>query len=156
SLIGKEKRAKDYLKRDYYSVMKTTCSYSNKVLYCGTGLKTILIDSDGGVYPCPNHCLPEFKIGNIYEQSFIEIWLNNPILNKLRLTYDIRQLNDTCSNCPVKFWCSGGCRGEAYENTRNLRSPAVGCEDIRKSIIETFWLLSKERQMYRSERREYF
>ncbi|TKJ22610.1 MAG: hypothetical protein CEE42_12670 [Promethearchaeota archaeon Loki_b31] len=155
-LIRKEKRAKDYLKRDYYSIMKATCAYSNKVLYCGTGLKTILIDSDGSVYPCPNHCLPEFKIGNIYAQSFNYIWLNNPILNKIRTTYDISKLNNKCSNCTVKFWCSGGCRGEAYENTRNLRSPAVGCEDIRKSIIETFWILSREHKIYPSERREYF
>jgi len=155
-LIEKEKRAKDYLKRDYYNIMKSICTYSNKVSYCGTGLKTILIDSDGEVYPCPNHCLPEFKIGNIYEQSFNEIWLNNPILNNLRSTYDICQLNDKCSNCIVKFWCSGGCRGEAYENTRNLRSPAMGCEDIRRSIIETFWILSREHQTYYSKKREYF
>ena len=154
SLVRKEKRAKDYLKRDYYSIMKTTCSYSNKVFYCGTGLKTILIDSDGDVYPCPNHNLPEFKAGSIYEQSFKEIWKNNPIFNKIRSIYDVSKLNEKCSNCPVKYWCSGGCRGEAYENTRNLRSPAVGCEDIRKSIIETFWILSKEHQGYQSENRE--
>jgi len=156
NLIKKEKRAKNYLKRDYYSIMKTTCTYANKVFYCGTGLKTILVDSDGDIYPCPNHRLPEFKIGNIYQQSFSEIWLNNPILNKIRSTYDIRQLNDKCANCVVKFWCSGGCRGEAYENTGNLRSPAIGCEDIQKTIIETFWILSTNHQPIYSKKREFF
>jgi len=137
--------AKKYLKRDYHTIMKTICSISNRRAYCGTGLKTLLIDSDGEVFPCPNHNLPEFACGNIKDKSFQEIWLKSPILNKVRNTYHIDKINSECPSCSVKYWCMGGCRGETYENTSNMRSKAVGCEDIRNTIIETFWMLSENK-----------
>jgi len=156
NLIKKHPESKQYFKRDYYTIMKTTCAYSNQTLYCGTGSKTLLIDANGDVYPCPNHNLPEFNCGNITKKSFEDIWLKSPILKKVRSTYDINEINNDCNNCIVKYWCKGGCRGEAYENSRIMTSKAIGCEDIRNSIIETFWILSKEDYTQYSKPREYF
>ena len=155
-LIKKYKNAKMLLKRDFYSIMKTTCAHSYKTLYCGTGLKTILIDADGEVYPCPNHSLSEFRCGNIHNKSFKDIWINSPILKKIRSIYDINTINTECSKCIVKHWCAGGCRGESYENTKIMTSKAIGCKDIRDSIIETFWLLSNEDYSKYPKSREYF
>ena len=156
NLIKKHPESKRYFKRDYYTIMKTMCANSNQTLYCGTGSKTLLIDANGDVYPCPNHCLPEFNCGNITKKSFEEIWLKSPILKKVRSTYNINKINNDCNNCIVKYWCTGGCRGEAYENSRIMTSKAIGCEDIRNSIIETFWILSKEDYTQYTKPREYF
>jgi radical SAM protein with 4Fe4S-binding SPASM domain len=134
--------ARKYLIRDHFSVMKYLCARSNKRAYCGAGLKTILIDADSEVYPCPNHAKPEFSCGNIERQSFQEIWLESEKLNHLRSEYIVDQINDTCTQCPIKYWCLGGCRGETYENTGDLRAIGTGCESLREGIIETFWLLA--------------
>ncbi|MFW9824170.1 MAG: radical SAM protein [Candidatus Thorarchaeota archaeon] len=156
TLVKKYKNAKKYLKRDFYSIMKMTCAHSYITSHCGTGVKTVLIDANGDIYPCPNHRLPEFNCGNISSGSFKEIWLESPILMKLRKTYNIETINSECSNCAVKFWCLGGCRGETYENTNNLTSKAIDCKDMFESIIETFWILSQEKLRKYPEKREYF
>lgn len=142
-LIQKYDKKNKLLKRDYYSILKTTCSLSCKKYYCGTGSKTILIDADGKVYPCPNHCLPEFECGVISKDTFKEIWIESSVLKSIRETYNINTINPECAKCIVKYWCAGGCRGEAYENKKNLTSTAIGCVDIRNTIIESFWLLAK-------------
>ena len=145
-LHKKYPEARKYLKRDYFTIMKNICSFSTKRAYCGTGLKTLLIDSDGEVFPCPNHNLPEFACGNIQEKSFKEIWLDSPLLKKIRNIYHIDKINSDCPRCAVKYWCMGGCRGETYENSRNMGSKGVGCDDIYNTIIETFWILSKNQR----------
>lgn len=156
NIVKKYPSAKKYLRRDYYTLMKKTCANCSKTLYCGTGLKTILIDTDGEVYPCPNHVWPEFKCGNIHNNSFDEILLDSPVLQNIREIYNVNKINDECSNCIVKYWCSGGCRGEAYEEFNSLTSKAVDCENIRESILETFWILSGEDYSNLSKQREYF
>ena len=147
--------ARKYVMRDHFSVMKYLCARSNKRAYCGAGLKTILIDANGEVYPCPNHAKPEFSCGNIAKQTFQEIWLESDRLNGLRSTYNIDQINDQCSKCAIKYWCLGGCRGETYENTGNLRAVGTGCESLREGIIEVFWLLASGEEVT-ATRPEYF
>ncbi|MFW9931053.1 MAG: radical SAM protein [Candidatus Thorarchaeota archaeon] len=141
-LLTDHPEARKYVIRDHLSVMKYLCARSKKRAYCGAGLKTILIDADGEVYPCPNHAKPEFSCGNIRNHLFGEIWMESDTLKHLRSTYQIDQINEVCSQCAIKYWCLGGCRGETYENTTNLRAVGVGCESLRKGIIETFWLLA--------------
>ncbi|MFX0115857.1 MAG: radical SAM protein [Candidatus Hodarchaeota archaeon] len=148
--------AKNYLKRDFLAIMRTICARSNKRAYCGTGLKTILIDADGEVYPCPNHAVQEFRCGNISETNFRDIWLKAPILRRIREAYHIDTINQECPICPVKYWCMGGCRGETYENTGTLNSKATNCEDIKRAIIEMFWILSTGEFRLLSERTEFF
>jgi radical SAM protein with 4Fe4S-binding SPASM domain len=156
NLINKNSSEKKYFGRDFYTIMTRTCANCSKTTYCGTGSKTILIDSDGECYPCPNHNWTEFKCGNIHTNSFEEIWLDSPVLQNLRNIYNVNTMNDDCSNCIVKYWCAGGCRGEAYENTKILTSKATACDDIRQCILETFWILSGKNYSKSPKQREYF
>lgn len=128
--------------RDHFSIFATSCKLGSTTDYCGTGSRMVLLDSDGEIYPCVNHHLPEFKAGNITEKSFSEIWINSPILKNIREIYPTNKRNKKCSNCVVKHWCLGGCRGETYQVTRSLKSCAIDCVDIKKAVIEMFWLLS--------------
>jgi radical SAM protein with 4Fe4S-binding SPASM domain len=156
-LLGKHPAARDRMKRDFLTVLKTVCSLSSKRLYCGTGLKTIMIDADGETYPCPNHQLPEFRCGNVKDHSFKDIWLASPVLQKVRTTYQLDGLNDECPVCPVKYWCMGGCRGETYHNTGDMRSVSIRCEELREAVLETLWILGSEGgPVEETERLEYF
>jgi radical SAM protein with 4Fe4S-binding SPASM domain len=156
-LLKKYPESKDRLRRDYFTILKTICAMSNKRTYCGTGLKTILIDADGQTYPCPNHQYHEFRCGNIRSKSFKEIWLKSPVLQKVRATYNIEENNENCPNCPVKHWCMGGCRGETYENIHQMKGKSVRCDTIKEAIIEMLWILGKEGEMVaNSVRHEYF
>lgn len=141
------KRNPNYLKlagRDHFSTFITNCKLGSKTNYCGTGQRMVLLDSDGEIYPCINHHLPEFKAGNIRKQPFSEIWLNSPILNKLRTIYPVDIINEKCSRCIVRRWCIGGCRGETYHVTGKLNESALDCKSIKSAILQTFWLLSGE------------
>jgi radical SAM protein with 4Fe4S-binding SPASM domain len=130
--------------RDHFSSFAASCKLGSRTYYCGTGSRMVLLNSDGDIYPCINHNLPEFKAGNIREKSFSEIWNNSPILNKLRETYPVNKINENCSKCAVRHWCLGGCRGETYHVTRSLNSCAIDCINIKKAVIEMFWMLSGE------------
>jgi radical SAM protein with 4Fe4S-binding SPASM domain len=117
----------------------------------------MLIDSDGEVYPCPNHRHPEFRCGKISENPFQDIWVRSPLLTELRAIYDLEDNNEECGQCPIKHWCMGGCRGETYENTQNLRGPSIRCQENRSVIIEMMWLLASEGEITQdSDRTEYF
>jgi radical SAM protein with 4Fe4S-binding SPASM domain len=102
----------------------------------------VLLDSDGEIYPCINHHLPEFKAGTIREKSFSETWAESPILKNIREVYPNENRNKKCANCVVRHWCLGGCHGETYQVTNSMNSCAIDCEDIKKSVIEMFWLLA--------------
>lgn len=128
---------------DYFSAFANRCRLSVKYDYCGNGLTTVLLNSDGSIYPCSGHTLPEFKAGDINKNSFRKIWLNSPVLNNLREKYKVGTLNQKCSQCIVRYWCQGGCRAEAYHVTKKLNSPALECEETKKSILKMFWILSE-------------
>lgn len=54
---------------------------------CGAGKLFCYINSCGSVSPCPN--LP-FRGGNVKEDDFLDIWKNDPSMNRFR----------NCLNCP--------------------------------------------------------
>jgi radical SAM protein with 4Fe4S-binding SPASM domain len=156
-LMRDRPEAKDRMTRDYFTILMSVCSLSNRRPYCGTGLKTMLIDADGEVYPCPNHQFPEFQCGNIHDATFKEVWLGSPVLKRVRSIYDLGSINDECSNCPLRHWCMGGCRGETYENTGDMTATSVRCEDLRSAVIEMMWTLgSSDVSSAVTEKTEYF
>ncbi len=128
--------------RDIFTALGVICRRCIKQKWCGAGKLLVSLNADGNVYPCPSHWSSEFAAGNIRLQSFSDIWLNSPVLKKLREIYSIETLNEECSRCIVKYWCAGGCRAEAYYNTFDLRSPSVECEHIKRAILNMFWILA--------------
>lgn len=132
-----------FLGSDFFSTMAGICRRCGKQSWCGTGERVVMVNSDGTVYPCPNHHLPEFKAGNIREKSFKEIWEDSPVLHKIRKTYPVDQLNEQCAECPVKNWCVGWCRGETYQSTHSMREPSVMCQQVKQVIIDMFFYLSR-------------
>ncbi|RUM47282.1 MAG: radical SAM/SPASM domain-containing protein [Hyperthermus sp.] len=87
---------------------------------CGAGRIYAAIQPNGDVTPCV--FLP-IKVGNLRESSFMDIWLRNPLLRKLR---DRSNLHEACRECPYRNVC-GGCRARAYAYYGDPFAPDPGC-----------------------------
>jgi radical SAM protein with 4Fe4S-binding SPASM domain len=87
---------------------------------CGAGRLYCSIEPTGTVQPCVFLPVP---VGNIREQSFLDIWHQAPVLKQLR---NRDQLTGSCGTCGNKFIC-GGCRARAWAYYRDLNAPDPGC-----------------------------
>ena len=81
---------------------------------CSAGDRVANVDPTGNVYPCQFAQLEEFKIGNIRERKFSELWNNpeNTVLTEFR--EKTKLLKGKCGSCQYKELCGGGCRIRAY------------------------------------------
>ena len=81
---------------------------------CSAGDRVANVDPSGNVYPCQFAQLEEFKIGNIRERKFSELWNDseNPVLAVFR--EKTKFLKGKCGSCVYKDLCGGGCRIRAY------------------------------------------
>ncbi|MGB2755896.1 MAG: radical SAM protein [Phycisphaerae bacterium] len=129
------------LGRDYLCLLAQTCAHSYRRTTCGTASQTILLDADGTVYPCQNHCAPELAAGNIRRERFRDLW-KGEALSRLRDMYHVDR-RAACAECPVRYWCMGGCRGEAYSVSGRFDAPSATCEMNRDAILEVLWLLAE-------------
>lgn len=75
---------------------------------CEAGYLRLWINSNGDMFPCSY--MSDISIGNIYRDSISDVWLNSPILIKLR---NPALLKGTCAACIYRDGCRGGCRGLA-------------------------------------------
>jgi radical SAM protein with 4Fe4S-binding SPASM domain len=105
---------------------------------CHAGVMYFSLRPNGDVFPCT--FLP-VKVGNIREQSLVDIWRNSPILKQLR---NRKLLKGHCGECGYRETC-GGCRGRAYACSGDyLETDPICIEDLMKeekvfpSTIERF------------------
>jgi len=143
SIVKKEPGYAKLLATDAFSIMADTCRYSQKKASCGSGSQTLLVDSDGALYPCLNTNMDEFKFADISSRGFDfgRIWKDSPILKKYR--EDTLIDHGACSGCFVRYWCLGGCPGENYINSKKYFPSHNNCDILKKSILEMFWILSE-------------
>jgi radical SAM protein with 4Fe4S-binding SPASM domain len=91
---------------------------------CHAGIMYFSLRPNGDVYPCT--FLP-IKVGNIREESLVNIWRNSQILNQLR---NRELLNGECGDCSYRDSC-GGCRGRAYACSGDyLESDPICMKDL--------------------------
>jgi radical SAM protein with 4Fe4S-binding SPASM domain len=133
------------LGRDAFSILANTCRYSARRPSCGTGLQTLLLDADGGLYPCLNLNHASFKFGSLRDPGyqFAEIWSNNPKLQVLRQETSLDNPQRPCARCPVRYWCLSGCRGETFALTGQTTPAAVNCADLKRTMVDMMWWLSE-------------
>jgi len=155
TLFEKNPQYRKLMGSDFLSTLARICHICAIQKWCGTGLRLVMLNADGTVYPCPNHHVPEFKAGNIRENSFKDIWVNSPVLKKIRSTYPVTSLNKKCASCPIRYWCVGGCRGETYQMTHSMREPSVMCDEIKQMIIDMFFRLSEDSGVFTNLKKEF-
>ncbi len=91
---------------------------------CGAGRFYMNIEPNGDMYPCvffPHD--EEVKLGNLLEDDFESVWMNNNILHQLR---NKEILTGHCGECNSKYIC-GGCRARAYNYFGDILAPDPGC-----------------------------
>jgi len=86
---------------------------------CIAGRHYCRITPEGGVTACP---YIEQSVGNLRQQTFLEIWTQNPMFDQLRDP----QLTGKCGECEYQELC-GGCRARALALEGDLMAPDNGC-----------------------------
>ncbi len=141
--------------RDAFSIQASICRYSSRRSSCGTGLQTVLLDADGALYPCLNTNQQCFRIGSVRDPgyAFRSLWLDSPVLTQVRRQTVLHEPGQEHAGCPVRYWCLGGCRGENHTLTGGLQNRPPHCAELRRGIIETFWMLAKRPDMVKVSRK---
>jgi len=85
----------------WYGMPSTLCAFSET---CGDGL---VVEHNGDVYCCDHFVYPEFKLGNIKNQSLAEL---RTMVKQFRFGMDKRDgLPTECQTCKYLFLCHGEC-----------------------------------------------
>lgn len=67
----------------------------------------LVVEADGGVYPCDFYVLDEYKIGDITKDSFEDFEKRRKEIGFIDLSLPPAP---ECLDCPYAFLCRGGCR----------------------------------------------
>lgn len=81
----------------------------NQIHTCSLGMdcrQYLVVEYNGDVYPCDFYVQPEYKLGNIMENDWDELF-DNPVYAKFGARK--RQFNDACKICPHLDLCAGDC-----------------------------------------------
>ena len=96
---------------------------------CGSGTEYLAVTPWGDLYPCHQFVgQEEFVMGNVEEGI-----LRTDIRDKFKACNVYAK--DQCRDCFAKFYCSGGCAANAYNNSGDINGAyELGCELQRKRI----------------------
>lgn len=77
---------------------------------CGlTGRCTVqyIVEANGDLFPCDFYCLDEYRMGNIRDASFRELYRSE---GAVRFLSGSSCEKTPCADCPYRSFCHGGCR----------------------------------------------
>lgn len=66
---------------------------------------TLVVESNGDVYPCDFYCLDDYLLGNIKMDS-----LNDLLESELMKVFSNDKITSKCLTCEYKMLCYGGCK----------------------------------------------
>lgn len=76
-----------------------------------------VMEFNGDVYSCDHFVFPEFKLGNIYEKSLIELMYSEKQIQFGQQKKD--SLPDKCKECKYLFACNGECPKNRFLTTED-------------------------------------
>jgi len=100
------------------------------------GVESCAVLEDGSVAVC--EAFPGLVLGNLRDCTLADIWQTSPVLGALRQPFSLEQV-EGCRECGYRALCTGGCRGQAYLATGDIRArDPVGClaSAIREAYAE--------------------
>lgn len=83
----------------------------------GTCSVSPVLEADGSVYPCDFYSLDKNLLGNINEDSLVDLIKNKNAQTFVNLSY---QISPRCKSCKFLNLCRGGCRRYKNENLDNI------------------------------------
>ena len=95
---------------NWMGVLPGICAYSKECGHAG------VMEHNGDVYSCDHFVFPEYKLGNIREQSLIDMLYGEKqqAFNRLKHTSLPRQ----CKECDMEFACHGECPKNRFEKDK--------------------------------------
>lgn len=110
-----------------------------RLVGCGSGTEYLAVTPTGELYPCHQFVgMPEFKMGTVYEG------VTNTQQREFFSKCNVYAKED-CKKCWAKFYCSGGCAANAYQQNGDILKPyEIGCKMQRKRIECAIMIKAKE------------
>lgn len=101
-----------------------------RVKGCGSGSEYLAVTPDGDIFPCHRFAgMPDFKMGNVLNGTEIDRKIQK------KFTAATVLAKPDCEKCFAKYYCSGGCAANNYnENGDILKPHNISCELERKRI----------------------
>ena len=95
---------------NWMGVLPGICAYSKECGHAG------VMEHNGDVYSCDHFVFPEYKLGNIREQSLIDMLYGEmqQAFSRLKHTSLPRQ----CKECDMEFACHGECPKNRFEKDK--------------------------------------
>ena len=95
---------------NWMGVLPGICAYSKECGHAG------VMEHNGDVYSCDHFVFPEYKLGNIREQSLIDMLYGEKqqAFSRLKHTSLPRQ----CKECDMEFACHGECSKNRFEKDK--------------------------------------
>lgn len=95
---------------NWMGVLPGICAYSKECGHAG------VMEHNGDVYSCDHFVFPEYKLGNIREQSLIDMLYGEKqqAFSRLKHTSLPRQ----CKKCDMEFACHGECPKNRFEKDK--------------------------------------
>lgn len=90
---------------------------------CNHGL---LIEADGGIYPCDFYALDEYRLGNVKSCELSEAFMS-PAMQRFQRESLLKPKE--CDGCRWKKMCGGGCRRDRVMTENGVKN--VYCETFR-------------------------
>ncbi len=138
AMIDRKKNGKDFNFFHYVIDLKNGPCLLKRISGCGAGSEYFAITPEGDVYPCHQFVGDEdFILGNVLEG-----------LDKVPFRADFFNSNVTtkedCQSCWAKYYCSGGCHANAYNQNGDIKKPyRIACELQKKRIENSIFLTYK-------------
>lgn len=112
------------LRREVYSIGKK-CS-------CGLNRNLLSVDCNGDIYLCPSLHKDDMVLGNIKEKPLAQIKAESQSNYKNFSVDDLEK----CKDCDLKYFCSGGCRAIALNDTDNIYGVENNCPIYKERILD--------------------
>lgn len=85
------------------------CSMSRTCGHAG------VMEFNGDVYSCDHFVFPEYRLGNIYQKTLVEMMYSKEQIEFGKAKYE--SLPDQCRKCDFLFACNGGCPKDRFVMT---------------------------------------
>lgn len=95
---------------NWMGVLPGICAYSKECGHAG------VMEHNGDVYSCDHFVFPEYKLGNIREQSLIDMLYGEKQQDFSRLKHT--SLPRQCKECDMEFACHGECPKNRFEKDK--------------------------------------
>ena len=95
---------------NWMGVLPGICAYSKECGHAG------VMEHNGDVYSCDHFVFPEYKLGNIREQSLIDMLYGEKQQEFSRLKHT--SLPRQCKECDMEFACHGECPKNRFEKDK--------------------------------------